>query len=124
MSDLFAKAEELTGHVKEYINTKIEIAKLDIAEKGSRIISNMVAGIIVAILFVFVLVFASFAGAYALSEWIGNTYAGFLIVAGIYLLIGVVVWVTRTRILQIPIMNAIIRQLFSGDDPDKGGQKL
>jgi Fe2+ transport system protein B len=119
MNETFAKAEQLAGHVKEYVNTKIELAKLSIAEKSSQVIANLVAGFIVAIVFIFFLVFASVAAAYALSEWIGKTYAGFLIISGCYLVIGMLVWAGRIRLIQIPIMNSIIRQLFNNESPDE-----
>jgi hypothetical protein len=116
MKDTFEKVEGLTDHLKEYINTRIELAKLHLAEKASLVISDLIAFFIVAILFLLVLVFGSIAGAWALSSWIGKPYAGFLIVAGLYLLLGLIVWVSRSRFIRFPIMNALIRQLHKEDD--------
>lgn len=116
MSNSFEKWEGLTDHVKEYINTRVELTKLQIAEKTSLIISQVIAVTIVALFFLFVLVFGSIAGAWALSDWIGKPYAGFLIVAGIYLVLGIIVWIARGRLLRYPIMNAIIGQLQKKDD--------
>jgi putative superfamily III holin-X len=115
MQDLFEKVEELTGHLREYVNLKIERIKISIAETSSAIIANLVAGIIVAVFLFFFLLFVSLAGAYALSAWIGKPWAGFLIVAGFYLLLGVVVWMARERIIRVPVMNAIIRQFFKNE---------
>ena len=112
MSKVFTKMEELASHAKDYINTKIDQVKLNTAEKTSSVLANIIAGRIVAKVFIFFLVFSSIAGAYALSGWIGETYAGFLIVAGFYLLTGFVVWLGKERIIRIPVMNSIIRQLF------------
>jgi len=116
MSNSFEKWEGLTDHVKEYINTRVELTKLHIAEKTSRVISQLIAITIVILFFLFVLVFGSIAGAWALSNWIGKPYAGFLIVAGIYLVLGIIVWVAKGPLLRYPIMNAIIRQLQKKDD--------
>ncbi|MBO9200966.1 MULTISPECIES: phage holin family protein [Niastella] len=119
MSESFKKWEGLTDHVKEYINIRVELAKLAIAEKTSRVVSQIIAVTIVTLFFLFVLVFGSIAGAWALSDWIGKPYAGFLIVAGIYMLLGIIVWVTRSRLIRFPIMNAIIKQLHNNDEEEQ-----
>ena len=118
MNETFDKLEGLTDHVKEYINTRVELTKLHLAEKTSLVLSNMIAVTIVVVLFLFVIVFGSIAGAWALSEWIGKSYSGFLIVSGFYLLLGIIVWVARDKLIRFPIMNAIIKQLQKNDEDD------
>ena len=109
----------LAASVKEYMNTRLDAAKLSAAEKTSLVISGLVAGAIVAVVFLFVLIFASIAGALVLSAWIGKPWSGFLIVAGIYLLIGVITWTAKERMIRIPVMNKIIHQLFKNDMADE-----
>jgi hypothetical protein len=118
MNDTFEKVEGLTEHVKEYVQNRIEQAKLEIAEKTSLIIGNLIAVTVVTVLFLFVLVFGSIAGAWALSAWLGNTWAGFLIVAGFYMLLGIIIWFARGPIIRFPVMNAIIRQLHKKDNDE------
>jgi hypothetical protein len=116
MNETFDKVEGLTEHVKDYVNTKIELTKLRIAEKSSLVVGNVIAVVIVVVLFLFVIVFGSIAGAWALSEMIGKPYAGFLIVAGFYFLLGIIVWVARGRLIRFPVMNALIKMLHKKDD--------
>lgn len=118
MEDTFAKAEELAQHVKEYINNRMDAVKLSTAEKSSKLAATVIASVVVAMFFVTFLFFASTALAFVFSRLTGELYWGFLIVAGIYLLLGAVVWVLRERILQLPIMNALLRQLFTDDEYD------
>jgi len=118
MEKAFAKVEELADTIKEYVNTRIESVKLNAAEKSSRIIANVLAGMVVAVVFLFFIVFASVALSFGLGEWIGKTWAGFLIVACLYLLVGIVVWAARGRIIRLPVMNALIQQLFKNDEED------
>jgi Predicted membrane protein len=118
MNETFEKIEGLTQHVKEYVQTRIDLAKLEIAEKISQVVGNLIAVMVVMVLFLFVLVFGSLAGAWALSEWLDNNWAGFLIVAGIYCLLAVIVWFARGRLIRFPVMNAIIRQLGKKDKDD------
>jgi hypothetical protein len=119
MDTTFSKVEELADHVKDYVKTKINSVKLNAAAKTSTVISNLVAGLIVAAVFSLFIVFGSIAAALAISAWIGKLYAGFLIVAGIYLLLGMITWSSRERILRIPIMNSLIRQLFKEEENEK-----
>jgi hypothetical protein len=116
MNETFEKVEQLTEHVKEYVNTRVEIAKLRLAEKTSLTVGNMIAAVVVAVLFLFVILFGSIAGAWALSDWIGKSYAGFLIVAGFYLLVAIIVWFARGRLIRFPVMNAIVKMLHKKDD--------
>ncbi len=118
MEKVFAKTEELAGNIKAYVNARIESVKLNTAEKSSVVIANLIAGMVVAVVFLFFIVFASVALSLGLGEWLGKTWAGFLIVAGLYLLIGLVVWTTRERIIQLPVMNALIKQFFREEDEE------
>lgn len=116
MSETFEKVEGLTEHVKEYITTRVELAKLRFAEKTSLTIGNIVAAIIVAVLVLFMILFGSIAGAWALSDWIGKNYAGFLIVSGFYLFVAIIVWFARHKLIRYPVMNAIIKMLHKKED--------
>lgn len=118
MEKTFAKVEELADTVKEYVNNRIESAKLTAAEKSSAVVSVLIAGLIIAAIFTFFIVFAGVALALVLGEWIGTTWAGFLIVAGIYLLLGIIIWAARDKLIRLPIMNALIKQLFREDDEE------
>ena len=118
MEKAFAKVEELANTVKDYVNTRIESAKLSVAEKSSAVIANVIAAFVVVGVFMFFIVFSSIALAFGLGEWIGKAWAGFLIVAGFYLLIGIVIWVARVKIIRLPVMNALIKQLFGEEDEE------
>lgn len=123
MEKTFARVEELADTIKEYVNTRIESVKLNAAEKSSAVVANVLAGIFVAVVFLFFIVFASVALSFGLGEWIGKTWAGFLIVAGLYLLLGIVVWAARGKLIRLPLMNAMIQQLFKKDEEDEDYEK-
>jgi len=123
MEKTFARVEELADTIKEYVNTRIESVKLSAAEKTSGVIANVLAGIVVALVFLFFVIFASVALSLGLGEWIGKTWAGFLIVAGLYLLIGIIVWAARGKMIRLPLMNAMIRQLSGNDEEEEDHEK-
>lgn len=113
MEKAFAKAEELATAVKEYVNTRLDAVKLSVAEKVSALLANLLAGMVVVLVFLCFVFFGSIALALLLGSWLGAWWLGFLIVAGIYLLLGLITWLARGRLIRIPIMNAMIRQLFN-----------
>ena len=119
MEKIFSKVEQLSDNVKDYVNNKIELTKINVAEKSSAVLSNLMAGIVVAIVFSFFLLFASVALSFVLGKCFGETWIGFLIVAGIYLLIGLVIWFGREKIIRLPVMNTILQQLFKTDDDNE-----
>jgi hypothetical protein len=118
MEEIFSKIENLLSHLKEYADNRVTIVKLTIAEKVSRLVANVLAGIFVLFVFFFFIIFASITLAILLSMWIGKMYAGFLIVTGLYFLAGIIIWMFREKLLRLPIMNAMINQLFEDEDEE------
>jgi len=119
MENTFSKIEELAGHVKEYVDNRLASVKFSTAEKSSAVIANILAKSISLLIFFFVIGFASFALAYVLAKITGEYYWGFFIVAGIYLLIALLVWALKEKILRLPIMNAMLRQFFKNEEDEK-----
>lgn len=115
MENTFTKLEELAASLKAYVNTRITSVKLSVAEKTAQVIANMIVGLVVAFVFICFLIFSSIALALWLGEWMGKPWAGFLIVAVLYLLLGFVVWIARVKFIRLPLMNILIKQFFSND---------
>jgi hypothetical protein len=119
MEEAFSKVEELAGEVKEYFNTRLDSVKLDAAEKTSKVTADLIAGVMAAVIFLLFFLFINFTLAYALAEWIGKTWAGFLIVSGFYLLAGIFIWVVRQKLIGLPLMNRMIGILFKPREEDE-----
>ena len=96
----------------EFVETRIDIIKLQAAEKISSLFAIITTYVILSLLFTFFLLFGSMAAAFALSAWLGKAYAGFLIVGGFYLVISCWIFAKRETFLRKPILDAIVRQLF------------
>lgn len=113
-----SKLETVAEHVKDYLTTRYELAVLKVSDRSSSILSSVISYAVAAIVGVFFLLFLSLALALFISEKIGNSYAGFFIVAGFYLLIVVLVLVAREKMIRIPLLNAFIKQLCMEDKCD------
>ena len=103
---------ELTENVKKYINLRIDMLKLILTEKIAKIASVILFSVIIFILFMFLLLFLSFTFIYWYGATVGPTYAGALIVAGIYFLAGLILVIFRTQFITNPIIRQITKVLM------------
>ncbi|MBK6398641.1 MAG: phage holin family protein [Bacteroidetes bacterium] len=108
--------EDLFADSKEYLETRIELAKLQAVEKSSEIAGSAVTGLLLLLFFTMVFLFGSVALAFYLSEKTGHYSTGFLTVAGIYLTIGLIVYLARESWIKKPISNAIIHKMLKEDE--------
>ena len=115
----FKKIESLIEKLRDYVNTRIAQVKLSVAEKISKVAALVVAVLMAALVFFLFLVLLSVAGAIAIGQWLQNYWLGFLIIAGIILIIGIMLWNFKEKWIQKPIMNLLIKTMFSNKDDDE-----
>jgi hypothetical protein len=116
MENLFSKLEDLAGTVKEYIDNRVESAKLSVAEKSSAVIANTIARLFLFMVLFFFLLFSGLALSLFLGNVTGNAWLGYLIVAVLYALFGMIVWLGRGSLIRRPVMNKMIKLLLKKDD--------
>ena len=119
MSEDFKKVESLVGELKEYVNTRVAQAKLSIAEKLSKILAYMITMLMAALVFFLFLVLVSVAAAIAIGQWLDNMWLGFIIVAALCLLLGLLMWLAKDKLLRKPIMNTLIKALFENESENE-----
>lgn len=100
--------ESLVEHVESYTRTTVDLAKLRVVQKGSEVLSNIAVTIVLIILSSLVLLLASIGLALWIGEALGSLYNGFFIVAGGHLVLGLLLYVLRDRIIKKPISDSII----------------
>lgn len=109
----FEKIEQLTEDVKDFAITNYEIVKLEATERASTFGSGLMSGVIIGMVgFMFLLVLSLGIG-FFISELLGNSYIGFMLLAGFYLLVGLVLYLGRKKMLIEPFRDQIIRSLLS-----------
>ena len=116
MAQNFNDTESLVDEAKEYLNTRLAQLKLSFAEKTSKIAALMIAVLMSALVFFLVLVLISVAGAIVIGNWLENYWLGFLVIAAVILLAGLILWFAKDRLLRIPVMNALIKVMFDKDE--------
>ncbi|SKC76847.1 phage holin family protein [Ohtaekwangia koreensis] len=95
----FLKLDSLVQNLTGYVETKVELMKLEIKEDLAKGLSRVAVFIVLAFTFVLFIVFFSVAVAFKLGESMG-TFGGFAVVAGFYLLLAIVTFLSRENIFN------------------------
>ncbi|HLP51998.1 MAG TPA: phage holin family protein [Chitinophagales bacterium] len=110
MEDAPNAFEELYARGEAYTKTSIELAKLKALEAATQIVTTMIWRLsVIVTLSLFALVF-NIGVALWLGEVLGKSYYGFFIVAGFYLLTGVVLHFFLRSWIKKPVSDLIITQ--------------
>jgi len=119
MAQDFNNEETFVDQVKEYVNTSLAQLKLSYAKKTSKVIAIMIAVIMLALVFFLFLVLVCAACAIAIGQRLENFWLGFLIMAGIVLLAGFFLWISKDWLIRKPIMNALVNSMFDKVEDEK-----
>ncbi|MEO9805602.1 MAG: phage holin family protein [Reichenbachiella sp.] len=81
------KISKLKETFTEYIRVKFELFKLDLAEQLSNVLAQMIAYVVILLISGLMITFLSIALANFLNSFFKGESVGYLIVAGLYLLL-------------------------------------
>jgi len=98
--------------LRDYIEVKFDLLRLQIAENLSGILTKTATVVILGFLLFFILLFLSLAAGYYCATLLGSNELGFLCVAGFYGLVLVLFLLFKKKIIERPIIKAIVRLLF------------
>jgi len=115
--------QNIIEKIKKYIHIRTELSLLSAVDKGSQLFANLLTGGLVLILMVLGGLFGSFALGFYLSEVLNNTYGGFLIVAGIYLLLAVILNSIKEKYMEKQIINMVIKKFFKDRNEEQNENK-
>lgn len=104
--------ESLLEKAAEFGKTNLELVKLKAVDKTSELLSAWLPLAIVYALLILFLVFLNLGLAFWLGDLTGKTHYGFFIVAGFYLLTGLVVRLFFFRWIKRVVSDAVIRLLL------------
>lgn len=100
--------EPLLERVKDYSKTSFELIKLKSIDKTANVMATVITRLcIVFTLFIF-LIALNIAAALWIGDMMGKSYDGFLIVAGFYAIIGIVLYFMQPAI-KARVIDSIIK---------------
>ncbi len=99
-----------------YVESKVDLLKLKAVKKMSDVTSSLVTKLTMVLLIIFVFFLVNI----GLAMWVGDMmekmYYGFFIVAGAYILIGLILYALRRQIFKTPLHNRLIKMMLKEDD--------
>ena len=95
----FLKLEGLINNLTRYIETRMELFKLEVKEELAKSMAKLLVMLLLAFAFTFFLLFISVAAAYFLGESVG-IFNGFLIIAVFYLVVALSLFLSRKSIIE------------------------
>lgn len=107
-----SSSADLKTHLGEYVNTYAQLTKVKATQGISTAASGAVIGIVALILVFFFLTFVFTGIAYWLAVVFNSVAAGFFAVAGFFLLLLVLIFVLRKKVIVPLIRNAVISKVY------------
>lgn len=89
---------KLTSNISDYIDTRVELIKLDTQEQIIKAVIILFEFLLVFVCVGIVWVFLNLTLAYYLNTRLGGNYIGFMLVAGLHLLALIWLWVNKRKV--------------------------
>jgi ABC-type multidrug transport system fused ATPase/permease subunit len=109
-------AKDILNHAGDYAETFYKLNLVRLTKKVSDVASVVVNSLLIFFISLCILLFISFAGAWWLGDVVQNRALGFLLIAGFYLLIILVLILMRKKIISPFIRNTLIRKIYEEKD--------
>jgi len=105
--------EEIISEAKAYLDTRVEYTRLFFIKRASKLFADIVTSAVVVVCFVLAFLLGTITLALYLASVLNSATAGFGVVALIYLLIAVVVFLAKDKFIEKAIVNFTIRKYFN-----------
>ena len=106
---------EITENIREYIETRIDIIKLETADSGASAVSSMMSWFIILLIGFLMVLMLTVGLAIGIGYLTDNFAIGFFIVTAFYLVVGLLLYFNRNKWLRKPFSNIIIKNLYDNE---------
>lgn len=105
-------------NLKEYINNRISYAKLEIIDSVSNMLSAGIFGVLLGMFLMLIFFTASLAFGFLLGNWFDNIGMGFLVLFIFYILLFIVLFFYRKRIMLFITDKAVAAAMEAIDNTE------
>ena len=103
--------DDTLSEAKAYVNDRFLMFRLKAIDKSSRLTGTFVTAFLLIMFSFFIMFFLSVMAGYYFGELLGSLYAGFGIVAGIYLILLLILLVKRS-VVERKVADTVVRVIF------------
>lgn len=116
----FAKViTDMADSIRKYIEIRLNLAKLDVLEKSAKILSLLLSAIFLFIIFMLFLFFISLTMAKWLGQLMNSDALGYLLIAVIYLIFGIIVLRYRRKLFLGSAIKHLSEIFFEDTEEDE-----
>ncbi len=115
-TDIF-KVKNLFDSLMGYIDTRVELYKIQFKEEASKVLVIAVFAIILSMIGLLLILFLSLFVSEVLNALFGNRYIGYLIICLLFLLLGILVYLMRARISDV-ITSKLFEEKDNNEDDE------
>ena len=108
--DPLEKTELLLTNARKYFENEMALLKLKLADNLTEMASLMFAVAWMSLLSLISLIFLGISLAQLLSVVTGYYFLGFLFVAVLFIILGLVIWKRRRRMIKYPLLNILMKK--------------
>ena len=120
MQTQFTKpAEDLAGSAMEYVDSKVDELKLRTAKGLSLTLSKLLVATMMISLGTIVLMASAFGGVLLLGDLIGSYAAGAFIIAGVFLIALIVLFLVRKKLFVGGFIKLFLALFFDGENEEE-----
>lgn len=105
--------QALFTEVKHYVDLQKDYVKLDITHKLTILLSTLILIFILVVLGMIALFYLSFTLAYVLEPYVGGLTNSYAIITGGILLIGILIYAFRQKLIIQPLTNFLANLLLN-----------
>jgi hypothetical protein len=103
--------KKLFQHVKEYVEARFDLALLNAQDRLGDIVSSLASVLIVILAGFFAFILINFGLALLIGKLIHNRPAGFLILGGVYVIVGALIWFNKTKWIKRPVTDSLLSKI-------------
>jgi hypothetical protein len=110
-TDFLEEVGKVAGYAQEYVDAQIELLKLEFVERLSKSIALIFVSFLLGSIAIITFTLLTVALGLYLGQLLDNYIQAFLIIAGCYFLLGVLLFILRKLLFIKPIMLSFFKQL-------------
>ncbi len=110
--DILQQAGESFEYANQYVQKQIDLLKLESAERVAKATSSLITLAVLFFLAALVFIMLSISLGFWLGTVVGSYATGFLIVTGIYALLGLIVFFFKRVFVTNPILSKVLESFF------------